>query len=161
MGDKLRYNGVDYEFSRRFGLGGELARTRSEDIVRLDSGRRVSFSRRVPERMLRIVINLADRADRATLEQFFYYVSRGRQRTFDVIMTGAWREVIRAGAVIDGNVITCGMQLNGQTIKCGQWATQDTYTYQNCRFEDSALAIPDIHDENTDLEFTLVQELES
>ncbi len=160
MADKFTLNGVDYELSRQFDLGGNLGRSRGNQVMRLDSGRRVVYSRRIPERSLHLRLEAASRADREVVERFFYEVAKGSLNLFDLTLTGSWREVVQCGAQVAGATIKCGQSINGATLKCGQWITADFYVYRRCRFVDDSLAVADSLDMHADLDVDVVQELE-
>ena len=160
MADKFVHNGTDYTLSRKFDLGGGLGRSLGNEFVPLDSGRRTSYTRKIRTRALRFVLRLADRADREVIERFFYEVAEGGKNKFDIVVTGTHREVVQCGAVISGSTIVCGQAINGSTITCGQWITQDTYTYKNVYFVEDSLFTPDPMDENTDIEFDVLQEID-
>ena len=161
MADRFIYNGTSYALSRRFDLGGSLARSRGNELIRLDSGRRSSYTRRIPERVIRLRLEAASRADRALVERFFYDVVQGSRFRFDLVLTGAWREVVQCGAQISAATLLCGQSVDGATLKCGQWITADEYRYNNCRFAEDNLSTVDMLDENADLELEIVQELDA
>lgn len=160
MADKFVYDGTDYELSRQFDLGGRLGRRRGNELRQLDSGRRVSYTRKIPERTITLRLENASRADREIIERFFFEIAEGSLNKFDLVLTGAWREVLQCGAVISAATIQCGQTISGATAKCGQWATADTYTYTAVRFVDDSLIVADSLDEHADIEFSIVQELE-
>lgn len=160
MTDKFVFNGVDYELSRQFNLGGGLGRSLGNEFVQLDSGRRTSYSRKIRTRALRLILERASRADREIVERFFYEVAKGGKNKFDLVMTGAHREAVQCGAVIGGSTIKCGQQVNGATIKCGQWITADSYTFKGVYFVEDSLFAADSLDENCDIEFEILQELD-
>lgn len=160
MADKFVFNGVDYSISRRFNLGGRLGRSLGNEFVPLDSGRRTSYSRRTKSKSLRLILRLADLSDREIIERFFYEIAEGGKNKFDLVMSGNHREVAQCGAVVDGSTIVCGQQINGSTIKCGQWIKADTYTFKDVYFVEDSLFVDDSDDENFDIEFDILQELD-
>lgn len=160
MADKFVFNGTDYTLSRRFDLGGGLGRSLGNEFVNLDSGRRTSYSRKIRTRALRMTLKLADRSDREIMERFFFEIAQGGKNKFDIVMTGAHREVVQCGAVISGSTIVCGQQISGSAIVCGQWITHDNYTFKDVYYVEDSLFVSDSLDENGDIEFDILQELD-
>lgn len=157
---RLENDGVSYSFSRSPDLGGLIVRARNQDIITLDNGRREVWSRRLPERRLRVVLLQSPQYERANLEWFFEDIAEGALNYFDFVVEGSSKEVYQCGAEINGAVLLCGATVDGQTFKCGQRVVHDEYRWNRVRFAADSLSVSDSNEANYDIEFELIQELD-
>lgn len=157
---RFEKDGISYPLSRDPDLGGMIVRARNQDIITLDSGRREVWTRKTPERRLRVVLVNSPQDERANLEWFFYDIAQGALNFFDYVSEGTSKEVYQCGAEINGSVLKCGATIDGATMKCGQRIVHDEYRWNNVRFASDTLSVIDANEANFNIEFELVQELD-